>query len=449
VAYVVPAPGAANREGLARELRGFLRARLPESHVPSAFVAIDEMPLNAHGKVDRAALPPPEATARTRRGEPRTPQADVERAVAQSFERVLGIEPIGVDDDFFDCGGASLAALRLVADLEDAFATKLPLVTLYEHPTVAGLAAQLRDRGESAPRAPAPAATGLSNLVEIRRGRSGTPLFVVPGGHGGMAEMTLYAQLMRHLRGERPVYGLLARGVDGLAPPHGCLDDMADACVDAVVAAWPRGPYAIAGECVGGVVAFEMARRLAGRGREVALLLLMDTWCPSLAGTLHYRLLERPRTILNARKDVARAGIADVGRVLREHVRDRPPAGPLRSLRYGVNVALTLKRVADPWLAAVRQVGRPAPGTERAADAQAGYVDLAMRHRPRPYGGRVTLLVSADNDRQGLADGWRRLAGGGLAVHRVPGDHDTYIRDTPEATAERLQACLDEALPDG
>ncbi len=447
VAYVVPASATAAREDLARALRDFLRARLPEWHVPSAFEVVESLPITANGKVDRAALPPPSSTAPPRPHAARPPLDGVERAVARSFERVLGLESLAADDDFFDCGGTSLAALRLVADLEGSFATKLPLASLYEHPTVAGMAAQLRDLEPVAPPA-APGAGRRSNIVEIKRARSGTPLFVVPGGHGGMAEMTLYAQVMSHVRRELPVYGLLARGVDGLAPPHGCVADMADAYVDEVLSAWPRGPYALAGECVGGVVAFEMARRLAGRGREVALLLLMDTWCPSLAGTMHYRLVERPRTLLGARSSVARAGLADVGRVLREHVRDRPDAGPLRSLRYGVNVALTLKRVADPWLEAVRQVGKPAPGAERIAEAESAYVDLVMRHRPRPYGGRVTLLVSADNDRRGLAEGWRRLAGGGLAVHRVPGDHDSYIRGTPEATAERLQACLDEALPE-
>ncbi|MBL0142932.1 MAG: amino acid adenylation domain-containing protein [Betaproteobacteria bacterium] len=449
VAYLVPATDEAAPDDLFRSIRDFLRARLPESHVPSAFVALESIPLTDSGKVDREALPPPGAAPVARTNVAALPRDEVERAVADAFAQVLAVGSIGLDDDFFDHGGTSLAALRLVATLEDAFLTSLPLVSLYEHPTVAGMAAQLRNCEKSALQLPRSPIGGESNLVEIKRSQAGTPLFLVPGGHGGMAEMTLYAQLMRHLKREQPVFGLLAHGLDGRTQPHASVTEMAEAYVRTVRGMQPRGPYALGGECVGGVVAFEMARQLLAQGQAIALLLLMDTWCPSFAGGAHYRYIEAPRTLLRARKAVARDGAADLRRVLHDHIRDRPPFGPLRSLRYGVNVARTLKRVADPWLAAVERVGKPAPGTERIAGAESNYVDLAMRYRPQPYDGRVTLLVSSANHRQGLAEGWRRFAAGGLAVHSIPGDHDSYIRDTPEATARLMQACLDEALPGG
>ena len=179
------------------------------------------------------------------------------------------------------------------------------------------------------------------------------------------------------------------------------------------------------------------------------MLLLLDTWCPTLAGVLHYRHIERAATLLAARRAVARRGIAEVGRVLRDHVRDRPPFGPVRSLRYAVNVARTLARVGRPWVSAVNAVGKPASGMERIAAAEANYVERTMRYRPRPYPGQITLIVSAGSDRLGLANAWRALAGGGLVVRTVPGDHDSYLQDTPELAAAMLEDALDGTLGTG
>jgi len=271
------------------------------------------------------------------------------------------------------------------------------------------------------------------------------PLFLVPGGHGGMAEMTLYARMLSHVAREQAVYGLLARGFDGCLPPHASVEEMAADYVDEMRRCQPHGPYTIAGECVGGLIAFEIAQRLVAQRQEIALLLLLDTWCPTLAGVLHYRHVERAATLLAARRAVARRGMADVGRVLADHVRDRPPFAPLPSLRYTVNVARTLLRVARPWIAAVNAVGKPLSGTERTAAAEANYVERTMRYRPRRYPGPVTLIVSAENERRGLGKPWRALAGGGLVVRCVPGDHDSYLRDTPHLAARVVEDCLDEA----
>ncbi|MGW2658695.1 amino acid adenylation domain-containing protein, partial [Streptomyces sp. NPDC001478] len=145
VAYPVPAPGAELRP---EELRAHLRERLPDYMVPAAFVPLDTLPLNANGKLDRRALPEPDAAATGAGREPRTPQ---EHVLAGLFAEVLGLPRVGVDDDFFDLGGHSLLATRLVARVRTTLGVELALHTLFRTPTVAGLAAGLDAAGQARP----------------------------------------------------------------------------------------------------------------------------------------------------------------------------------------------------------------------------------------------------------------------------------------------------------
>ena len=445
VAFAVAASPALPADETQRAVRDYLSERLPGYLLPSALHLVLALPLGANGKVDRKQLEAAMIGAPDRPAAFVAPRNAFERIVAEAFQRVLGGPPVGAADDFFDCGGSSLSALRLIGALEDRFRISLPLASLYRHPTPAQLAAVIANRDVQAPPPVAHGASG-SPLVEIRRGSRGDPLFLVPGGHGGMIEMTLYARMLSHIAREQAVVGLVARGVDGRGPPHASVEEMAAAYVEAIRRRQPRGPYAIAGECVGGVIAFEMAQQLVAQSQPVALLLLLDTWCPTLPGVLHYRYVERPATLLADRTAVARRGVADVGRVFFDHVRDRPPFAPRRSWRYAVDVGRTLLRVARPWLAAVDAIGKPLPGGERIAAAEANYVEVAMRYRPRRYPGPVALIVSADNQRRGIDRPWRALAAGGLSVRVVPGDHDSYLRETPQLAARLVEDCLDEAL---
>ncbi|WP_143825693.1 non-ribosomal peptide synthase/polyketide synthase [Nannocystis exedens] len=136
VAYVV------GDDATASELRAWLGARVPESMVPSAFVFLDALPLNPNGKIDRKALPSPEAT----RGAAETyvaPRTGVERALVAIWEELLEVRPIGVDDDFFALGGHSLLAVRVVSAVKARLGLGLTLATLLQRPTVAALAAWL------------------------------------------------------------------------------------------------------------------------------------------------------------------------------------------------------------------------------------------------------------------------------------------------------------------
>jgi FkbM family methyltransferase len=121
-------------------LRRWLSARLPEYMIPSAFVLLDALPLLASGKVDRAALPAPDASQRAGGGEYVEPRTGAERGLASIFSEVLGVERVGAHDNFFELGGHSLLATQVISRVRERFAADLPMSSFFETPTVAGLA---------------------------------------------------------------------------------------------------------------------------------------------------------------------------------------------------------------------------------------------------------------------------------------------------------------------
>jgi amino acid adenylation domain-containing protein len=172
VAYLVPAPGAAMPPHT--ELRRFLAGRLPRYMLPSAFVSLERLPLTPTGKLAREALPPPAARAGDSEaggaavGEtPVAPRGEVERALASILGAVLGLAEVGREEDFFDLGGHSLQALQVVSAVEERFGVALGVGALFEHPTLAGLAAVVSEAGAAGGRQPP--------LVPIVR-RAGEPI---------------------------------------------------------------------------------------------------------------------------------------------------------------------------------------------------------------------------------------------------------------------------------
>jgi len=146
VAYVVPAWSASRPQPNPTEvvtpatLRAHLKSRMPPYMVPSAFVLLDSFPLNANGKIDRRALPPPVAEHAATAGTPVSPMSSTEAALAEIWTSMLGVPSVSVNDSFFDLGGHSLMAMRMMTRIRDAFGVEVPLRALFEGPTLAGLA---------------------------------------------------------------------------------------------------------------------------------------------------------------------------------------------------------------------------------------------------------------------------------------------------------------------
>jgi phthiocerol/phenolphthiocerol synthesis type-I polyketide synthase E len=187
------------------------------------------------------------------------------RELVRIWQQLLGVESVGVDQNYFDLGGDSVLAVHLFAEIERVFKVKLPLATLFEAPTIQELAGILRSEAPS---------NAWSPLVTIQDSGSRPAFFCV---HGAGGNVLIYRELAENLGSDQPFYGLQSQGLDGSYPPLTRIEDMAALYVEAIRRRQPRGPYLIGGYCGGGLIAFEVAQQLRSEGEEIALLALLDT----------------------------------------------------------------------------------------------------------------------------------------------------------------------------
>jgi len=126
-------------------LRNYLKERLPDYMIPSAFVYLDALPLTSHGKIDRRALPAPDAERPALAEAFIAPRTPTEKSLASIWTKLLGINRVGINDNYFELGGDSLLATQLVSQVRRVFEVELPLVDLFQHPTLAELAASIEE----------------------------------------------------------------------------------------------------------------------------------------------------------------------------------------------------------------------------------------------------------------------------------------------------------------
>lgn len=214
------------------------------------------------------------------------PRTDIERTLVGFWQELLGVGQVGVEDSFFDLGGHSLIAVRLFAMVKKAYRVDFPISILFEAPTVAAcaalIAAEVGDTGDSAADAPAkPAAPArrFTHLVPMHQGEGGPrqPFFLVAGMFGNVLNLRHLAQL---IGGDRPFFGLQARGLLGDQAPHDTLPEAATDYIAEMRQVQPHGPYMLGGFSGGGLTAWEMARQLKDAGEEVSVLVLLDTPLP-------------------------------------------------------------------------------------------------------------------------------------------------------------------------
>lgn len=254
-AFVVLHEGAGPHDGEA--IRAGLMDRLPSYMIPARITIIASLPVTANGKLDRGALLARSETTADAGAEYVAPRTDLERTIVAVWKEVLGIETIGIEDDFFNLGGHSFTALRTVAALRSRTRLNISLGGLLESRTVARLASLLTGQR-------------LSNALVPLHAGTGPALFMVHPAGGSVAA---YRELAREL--DRTCFGLAAS-----EPLPDTLEALAKGYVAAVRAAAP-GPYTILGWSSGGVIALEMTAQLEAAGERVAQLIVLDAPAPT------------------------------------------------------------------------------------------------------------------------------------------------------------------------
>lgn len=426
VAYLTVRDG---QEVSTEALRHALAAELPSYMLPSAFVLLDDFPLTANRKVDRKALPAPDALSTgIRHYVP--PVTAAQRTIAEMWRDLLGIEEVGITDNFFELGGHSLLIAQLQRRLHEHFGADVALSEILARPTVAGIADLL-----GTPPAVATSEDSRWNcLVPVQRRGNRTPLFLVVGYSSRDATMLVLSRLSAHLDPDQPVYGLRPRWVNG-GKTYRNVREMASECIAEMRIVQPSGPYLVGGYCFAGAVAMEIAQQLIREGEDVRLLALIDTIRPNLIRTLQIRFIEY-RAYFRRRAKHVHEVIADI-----------------LTAKNGSRKAIFSGLIT-------RKLKRFSPNTYVSGisfqDLFEDHRSLLMRYRPEPYSGQISLYVSEQwydaivASKWRLFQGymsWRRIAEGGLSVFKVRGDHESLTTVNSEQLARFLTGSIETALP--
>ena len=406
------------------ELRGFLEGKLPEYMVPSTFVLLDALPLTPNGKVDRKALPMLESTEPEREKAFVSPRNTLELQLVQIWEDLLAIHPISVNDNFFDLGGHSLVAVRLMAQIQKLFGQDLALSTLLQGPTIEHLAGILSQQT---------ARTSQSPLVKIHSTGSKRTFFCV---HPVGGNVLCYVDLARHLDSNQPFYGLQAPGLDGQTEPFEQIEDMAAHYIDAIRTMQPEGPYLLGGWSMGGIVAFEMATQLHKQCQEVALLALLDSRLP-----VNTPELNDTTPLSWFIRDLG----GTFGKTLTILDDDIWQMKPNEQLHYVWEQARMIELV-PPDVGLIQ--------IERLLKVFKANMQAMLSYKPQVYPNRVTLIrpseVFSEDFEDSFGDptlGWGKFTSESIEIHAVPGNHYTMLtkRYVP-ILAERLKYCLDRVV---
>jgi amino acid adenylation domain-containing protein len=409
------------------ELREFLKHKLPDYMLPSAFVRLEAFPLSPNGKIERRQLPAPNEAPSERQTDFVAPSNEWEQKLASLWEQTLGIVPISVTDNFFDLGGHSMLAVRIFAAIEKEWGYKLPLATLFHAPTIRQLAGKLRQQGWQ---------PSWSSLVPLQPRGSKPPFFCVHAVGGNVLE---YYDLARYLSPDQPFYGLQAVGLDGQQAPLTSIEQLAAHYLQELRRVQPTGPYYLGGRSFGGVVAYEMAQQLHHQGEEVALVALLDTDPLGWMKLLPRRLALQQQTHFLALR-------------IRRHLANLHSLSLRGKCAYMQDKVSYKKRKLATWHWQLKRAFN-ASNTTHLADALREVEEVnyqaQRQYIPRPYPGRVTFF-SAREEVSSLENqcGWQSLAQGGVKIIEVPGNHQTMIKPpNVQGLAQQLTACLTRNEP--
>lgn len=424
VAYVVFQPSS---PADVNALRNFSHERLPDHMVPSGWVALDSLPRNSHGKLDRQALLQQDVLFQTAAEISKAydfPRDSIELGLQRIWEEVLGTTQFGIRNNFFDVGGHSLKALVLAARISQAHGKQVMVRTIFEHPTIEQMALFLRNGAESG---------SFSTVLPLQPQGALRPFFCVHPA-GGWANC--YITLAQNLGNDYPIYGLQAFGLEEGQTPISSVTEMAARYVRDLRKVQPVGPYQIGGMCLGATVAYEVAQQLVAAGEQVSLLAIFD---------------ELPHFDPISSSVTPKELEANENRLVRHLIDQKfPPRIRISGVRHSEQYDWPQEEQLQAVLASCKQSGE-VPG-DMDVEQYRRYLRVwaanragRRRYHFKSFPGRISvfrsIFVLAFNE----DFGWRRLARDGVDLYNIPLAHNKFFQDLQSARilADILQHCLD------
>ena len=350
------------------------------------------------------------------------PEGEVESVLAEWWQELLGVEKVGLDDDFFDLGGHSLVGVRLFAKIRKTYQVDLDLAALFEARTVRHLAVVIRKSKQPA----SAEARTWSALVPIQPNGSRIPLFCV---HALGTSLLFYRQLAAYLGSDQPFYALQSPLVSQAQTRQPRLEELASVYIKELETFFPEGPYLLGGASLGGIIALEMSQQLYAHGKKPGLLILFDAAVPGS----HHRV---------AAKDQ-----------ISSHWQNFRKQGTVYLLQRAVSKgeyywSRLRRRVQSVVCACYRLVGRGLPAGLRYFQVEEAHRRALGRYAVQFYPGKITLMRAADvpktvGTRLNSTLGWDTFAGGGLEIHDVPGGHISMFEEpNVRSLADTLKTIL-------
>jgi thioesterase domain-containing protein len=350
---------------------------------------------------------------------------DKTAALSRIWRRVLRREHIGVSESFFDLGGDPWLAIELFLDIERVFGRNLSPLVIYQAPTIASLAILLE----------APSLPAFPKCVQLKPGSLEPAVFLIHGMGGNVLE---FFDFVHYLQVPHTLYGLQARGTDGLEKPGSSIDEMAHFHLEAIKALQPQGPYILIGYSLGGLVALEMARHLVEAGESIALLVMIDSY-PSLR---YAPLTQRLRVVSRRASHYASRILRSPGSKMISHANRR--SGRFDTLEGPAGFTPVRTSVGIPFTPEMRRV-------------QEAAVRALRDYKPRFYHGRIRFVRAATplhfpDDPEQV---WAKFTDQ-FEVETVPGNHHELLttqykslaivisRYLRELSVERLTGSFDQ-----
>ncbi|MDB6053786.1 MAG: non-ribosomal peptide synthetase [Verrucomicrobiales bacterium] len=417
-----------NQDGL----KSALKLKMPSYMIPAVIVEVKSFPLTPNGKINRKALPKPDE-ATPRQGD-ETPRSYLETQLHKIWETVLGHSSFGVSDNFFEVGGHSLLAVKLMSQIETTLGKKMPVSVLFQSATIEKLAEAVRSTG---------AATRGGCLVEIQPKGSKPPIFWLHtlGGGGGGGLFT-YRKLAELLGRDQPSYGLVAPPV-----PFTSIESMAAHYIEEIRIIQPSGPYQLGGYCFGGVVAYEMARQLEVKGLPVRLLALLDCSLPDNNGE---RTKKSPKLAVHFIRTLPlwlKHFLAQDNKAIRAQVDDKL-ARIQRKLRrwIGLEKHDGVEHKPGSELGELIDMTHYPKDYKRYAEV---HWEALIHYYAKPINGKAVLFKTEEPRLLRLDDRaiWRRMIQGGVEIRDVTGKHEEILNDPHvQPLASQLRECLERGI---